>query len=107
MPPPHTPFRRWYRPRAAIASYTSSAVTTTSNGTPSVSKCFFPHRTLSASLVRSLRNSRVPLLRGFGTISIRGEGVLDSELSEESLALALLGIPPASEDGIALWLLLN
>ena len=47
------------------------------------------------------------LLRSFGAISIRGEGRLDSELSEESLALALLGIPPASEDGIALWLLLN
>ena len=32
------------------------------NGTPSASKCFCPHRTLSASLVRSFRKSRVPFV---------------------------------------------
>ena len=42
--------------------YTSSAVTTTANGTPSVSKCFCPHLTLSASLVRSFIKSLVPLV---------------------------------------------
>jgi hypothetical protein len=35
--------------------YTSSADTTTANGTPIASKCFWPQRTLSASLVRSFR----------------------------------------------------
>ncbi len=39
--------------------YTSSAETTTENGTPRVSKCFCPKRTLSASLVRSLSKSLV------------------------------------------------
>ena len=42
--------------------YTSSAVTATANGTPIASKCFCPQRTLSASLVRSFRKSRVPLV---------------------------------------------
>ena len=56
--------------------------------------------TLSAVLAAAL-------LRSFGAIAIRGEGVLDSELSEEALALALLGILPRSEEGLALWLLLN
>src|SRR5260221_14650820 len=41
------------------ARYTSSADTTTENGTPSVSKCFWPQRTLSASLVRSFKKSLV------------------------------------------------
>ncbi len=45
-----------------LARYTSSAVTATANGTPSVSKCFFPQRTLSASVVRSFRKSFVPLV---------------------------------------------
>jgi len=50
--------------RSAVISapYTSSALTMTSNGTPSASKCFCPQRTLSASLVRSFRKSRVPFV---------------------------------------------
>jgi hypothetical protein len=42
--------------------YTSSAVTTTANGTSRASKCFCPHRTLSASVVRSFRKSLVALV---------------------------------------------
>src|SRR5487761_1852039 len=46
---------------AASPCYTSSGDTTTENGTPSVSKCFWPQRTLSASVVRSFRKSLVLL----------------------------------------------
>ena len=59
-----------------------------------------------ATAVRIL-GADAALVLGFGTISVRGEGDLDAELSEESLALAVLGIPPESEDGAALCLLLN
>src|SRR5581483_11248615 len=46
----------------AARRYTSSADTTTEKETPSVSKCFWPQRTLSASLVRSFRRSLVLLV---------------------------------------------
>ena len=43
-------------------AHTSSALTTTPNGTPSASKWRAPQRTLSASLFRSFRKSRVLLV---------------------------------------------
>ena len=59
------------------------------------------------TIQRPLSPAPAAIVLGFGTISIRGDGRLDAELSDESEALALLGIPPDSEDGIALWMLLN
>jgi hypothetical protein len=47
---------------ANIKTHTSSADTATANGTPKVSKCFFPQFTLSASVVRNFRKSRVLLV---------------------------------------------
>lgn len=42
--------------------YTSSALTTTANGTSKASKCFLPHLILSDSLLRNCMRSRVPFV---------------------------------------------
>ena len=74
-----------------------------------------------------MRRLRPVELEGYGEISIVGTGDLaveraiagvipiiliasanlEVDLTDEALALALLGIPPDSERGLALWALLN
>ncbi|MCH8009335.1 MAG: hypothetical protein IIC91_10765 [Chloroflexi bacterium] len=56
---------------------------------------------------RPLSDAPAAIVLAFGTISIRGDGRLDVDLSEEALSLAMLGIPPAGGEGLALWALLN
>ena len=58
-------------------------------------------------LIHIVGTGDLMVLRGFGEILVRGVGALEAEMSDEALALALLGIPPNSEEGIALWLLLS
>ena len=58
-------------------------------------------------LIHIVGTAELLVLRGFGEILLRGIGALEAEMSDEAEALALLGIPPNSEEGIALWLLLS
>ena len=46
-------------------------------------------------------------IAGAGPLVMIGQADLVVDLTDESLTLALLGIPPDSEQGIALWLGLN
>ena len=59
------------------------------------------------TLARPLNDAPEALCLGFGTISIRGGGALAIGLSDETEILLLAGIPPDSEEGLALWALLG
>ena len=59
------------------------------------------------TLGRPLNDAPEALCLGFATISIRGGGALAIDLSDETECMLLAGIPPDSEEGLALWALLG